>query len=227
MASAPGAGLAGRELPPAQVLAADQRITAWAKELRAAGLDGDMDVLRARAYMDILLGMDSRLAIRDGAARPGGPAVGEPDAFIGEPDPFVPPVGGEPGYGSWRLSTGVPGQPDLIIAVHPIATKECDHRFEAAGHDPGAMLRHLSQIRHATCTAPTCRRPASNCDYEHNVPYETGGRTCLCNGSPKCRGDHRLKQDPRWKVDQHPDGTFTWTTPSGRQYRTEPTRYPI
>jgi Domain of unknown function (DUF222) len=54
------AGLAGRELPPAQVLAADQRVSAWAKELRRAGLDGDMDVLRARAFLDILLGMDSR-----------------------------------------------------------------------------------------------------------------------------------------------------------------------
>jgi Domain of unknown function (DUF222) len=30
------AGLAGRELPPAQVLAADQRVTAWAKQLRQA-----------------------------------------------------------------------------------------------------------------------------------------------------------------------------------------------
>ena len=54
------AGLAGRELPPAQVLAADQRVTAWATELRKAGLDGGMDALRARAYLDILLGMDSR-----------------------------------------------------------------------------------------------------------------------------------------------------------------------
>jgi len=44
---------------------------------------------------------------------------------------------------------------------------------------------------------------------------------------PKCRHEHRLKQDPRWKVEQHPDGTFTWTTPSGRQYTTEPTEYPI
>jgi Domain of unknown function (DUF222) len=34
------AGLAGRELPPAEVLAADQRVTAWAKELRKAGLAG-------------------------------------------------------------------------------------------------------------------------------------------------------------------------------------------
>jgi hypothetical protein len=42
------------------VLAADQRVTAWAKQLRKAGLDGDMDQLRARAYLDILLGTDSR-----------------------------------------------------------------------------------------------------------------------------------------------------------------------
>jgi hypothetical protein len=43
---------------------------------------------------------------------------------------------------------------------------------------------------------------------------------------PKCRYDHRLKQHPKWKVDQLADGTFRWTTPSGRQYTTEPTRYP-
>ena len=54
------AALMGRELPPAEVLAADQRITAWARELKAAGLEGDMDVLRARAYLDLLLGKDSR-----------------------------------------------------------------------------------------------------------------------------------------------------------------------
>ncbi len=54
------AGLAGRELPSAQVLAADQRVTAWAKELRKAGVEGGMDALRAQAYLDILLGTDSR-----------------------------------------------------------------------------------------------------------------------------------------------------------------------
>ena len=51
--------------------------------------------------------------------------------------------------------------------------------------------------------------------------------TTNINGGPKCRHDHRLKQHPRWNVDQLPDGTFQWTTPSGRQYLTEPTRYPI
>ena len=54
------AALAGRELPPDQVLAADERITARARELKAAGLDGGMDELRARALLDLLLGQDSR-----------------------------------------------------------------------------------------------------------------------------------------------------------------------
>ena len=131
------------------------------------------------------------------------------------------------GYGSWRFATGVPGQRDLLVALDPIATGSCDHRFEAAGHDPGRKLRHLAQIRHATCTAPTCRRPATQADFEHNIPYEAGGRTCLCNGGPKCRHDHRLKQHPKWKVEQITPATFRWTAPSGRQYTTEPTRYPI
>jgi len=126
-----------------------------------------------------------------------------------------------------RFTTGVPGQRAWIIDIHPIPAGDCDHRYQAHGHDPGTRLRHLTQIRHATCTAPMCRRPSGRADFEHNTPYEAGGRTCLCNGGPKCRHDHQLKQDPRWKATQHPDGTFTWTTPAGRQYTTGPTEYPI
>jgi len=307
------AALMGRELPPDEVLAADQRITAWAAELKKAGLDGGMDELRARAFLDLLLGKDSRprretTAGGGGPAAPGGPAGGAgPGGFAGQvtltvplgtaagladrpgelaghgpidpwlardlaaaaaqnpkttwcvtvtdeqghavghgcarPEPtshgkragpgppgfsFAParrdgPLGG---YGTWRLRTPGPG-PDLIVTLDPITTDPCDHRFETRGHDPGVRLRHLAQIRHATCTSPICRRPASQCDHEHNTPYEAGGRTCLCNAGPKCRHDHRLKQHPRWHVEQRADGTFRWTAPSGRQYDTEPTRYPV
>jgi Domain of unknown function (DUF222) len=310
------AALMGRELPPDEVLAADQRITAWAHELRKAGLDGDMDVLRARAYLDLLLDKDSRPEPGDGPAQqdvaPGGFAVrgnltvplvtlaGLADrpgqlSGIGPIDPWLArdlaaaaarnprtswcvtatsehgqaafhgcarpapkprPKRGKPGkrdklqstargrdgpgfsftredrdgppggYGTWRLRTPGDG-PDLIVELYSLSTENCDHRFQAKGHDPGVKLRHLAQVRHATCASPVCRRPAGQCDFEHNVPYEAGGRTCLCNGSPKCRHDHRLKQQPGWKVDQLPDGTFRWTTPSGRDYITEPTRYPI
>ncbi len=328
------AALMGRELPPAEALAADQRITAWARELRKAGLDGDMDVLRARAYLDLLLGKDSRPrqdtaagpgaagpdatagpggtggadgAGPDGAAGPGAPdsgprdprggggpgpaspagpagsptagppAGGVPAGFagritltiplatllgladrpgeiggLGPIDPWLardlagaaaqnptttwcvtvtdqhghaighgcarpepkshrkregpgPPGGtgnrdspgvaftatgqhGPPGgYGTWKLRIGASGPPDLLVALDPIATGDCDHRFEAKGHDPGVKLRHLSQVRHATCTSPVCRRPSTQADFEHNIPYEAGGRTCLCNGGPPCK----------------------------------------
>jgi hypothetical protein len=313
------AALAGRELPPTEVLAADQKITWWAQQLKKAGLDGSMDELRARAYLDILLDVDSRPGQGagdgmagtdrresadagpgggqdgpggagsgpDGPSAPGTPAPGGPGTAtipagfagrvtltlplptllnlagrpgeipgIGPIDPALArdlaaaaagnprttwcvtvtdqdrhaighgcarpetisrrtsaskrhqsgrPGGHDPpgrpgfaftgddepgppgGYGTWRLSTGIPGQPDLLARIEPIATDECDHRFAAAGHDPGVMLRHLTQVRHATCTGPTCRRPAARCDFEHNIPYEAGGRTCLCNGNPPCK----------------------------------------
>ena len=340
------AALAGRELPPAQVLAADQRVTAWAKELKRAGLVGTMDELRARAYLDILLGVDSRPlgdgtdggrtgeGPEDGGSGPQGPdgsrnpaSAGSvagviPPGFAGKvnltiplatliglagrpgemagigpidpdlardlaaaaarnprtawcvtvtdqdghaighgcaqrepttrgskiatwpsgsrgghdpPGPDLPRFGftadgqrGPPGgYGTWRLVTGTPGQHDLLIALGSLATGNCGHEYQARGHDPGVTLRHLSQVRHATCTGPACRRPAARADFEHDTPYEAGGRTCLCNGNPKCRYDHRMKQNPRWKSEQLPNGDVRWTTPSGRQYTTEPTRHPI
>ena len=68
------AALMGRELPPDEVLAADQRIRSWAQELRQAGLDGGMDELRARAYLDLLLGKDSRPRAQDTEAA--GPPAG-------------------------------------------------------------------------------------------------------------------------------------------------------
>src|SRR5437016_1284041 len=68
------AALMGCELPPAEALAADEHISARAKELRAAGLEGDMDQLRARAYLDLLLGKDSRPGQDPGGAPGAGPA---------------------------------------------------------------------------------------------------------------------------------------------------------
>ncbi len=96
------AGLTGRELPPAQVLAADQRITWWARQLGKAGLDGDMDVLRARAFLDILLGIDSSPHPHDATgttSTPGQssqPGHGGPGQN-GEPGQHGPGQGGVPG----------------------------------------------------------------------------------------------------------------------------------
>src|SRR6478752_9273321 len=85
------AALMGCELPPDEVLAADQRITAWARELRRAGLEGGMDELRARAFLDLLLGKDSRPRQDAGGGEDGtgpgqsGPGPGGPGSPGGSP----------------------------------------------------------------------------------------------------------------------------------------------
>lgn len=50
------AALAGRDLPPADVLAADKRVDALARSLKATGADGTLDQLRAQVYIALLLG---------------------------------------------------------------------------------------------------------------------------------------------------------------------------
>jgi hypothetical protein len=50
------AALAGRDLPPAAVIAADQHISALARGLRAAGLAGTADQLRAQVFLALLSG---------------------------------------------------------------------------------------------------------------------------------------------------------------------------
>ena len=72
------AALCGRDLPSAEVLAADQRISARARELKSAGMTGTMDELRARAYLDFLLGRGAvpeqgrgRVQVRGGAREAG------------------------------------------------------------------------------------------------------------------------------------------------------------
>ena len=50
------AALAGRDLPPASVLAADQNLSALARQLKSAGAPGTLDQLRAQVYLALLTG---------------------------------------------------------------------------------------------------------------------------------------------------------------------------
>jgi hypothetical protein len=373
------AAVCGRDLPPADALAADQRITAYARELKAAGAEGTMDQLRARAFLDFTLGVSSfpppasdhspdaprpasasggqgpdgpaPAAPETGNAGPGhgsadcagpgstsqpgdgaaGPSAGPPGAPAGPPapatpagTPLAPPAGGpaarvnltiplatllgladrpgeahelgamDPalartlaaaaagnpgttwcvtitdqdghptahgcarparttggtsgdgtrdgpafapqsgrsppgpdGTGAWRLRTpGLAGR-DLAVNIEPLAVTHCDHRHESSGYEPSDRLRHVVEVRDGECTYPPCRRQARNCDFEHAVPYDQGGRTCACNAGARCRHHHHAKQDPGWRLDQDLPGYHKWRTPSGRTYTTGPTTYPI
>jgi hypothetical protein len=113
-----------------------------------------------------------------------------------------------------------------IFSLTLLAGGSCDHAYETAAYRPSPRLRHLTEIRHATCTYPGCRRPATRCDTDHTVAYHRGGRTCLCNLAPLCRHHHEVKQSPGWVLHQTSPGVMTWTTPAGRRYVVGPSDYP-
>jgi hypothetical protein len=374
------AALAGRDLPPAAVLAADANLTALAKQLKAAGGTGTLDTLRAHIYLALLTGapVSSLLpagpspscpsnapADADGPADTSGPSGSSPSSSSspsgsgpsgsnpssngpdggrpGDQDPAditgspsdhpatgpprdgpatgLPTTAGSPavtspgqlawstdpgalcvtgrinltlplatwlghsdasghvaGYGpldatdtrtladalaahpstNWCLTfTGPDGRPIAHGCAHssartgptrrprtgsrdgpgtragpttwtftltPLADGGCDHAWETSAYRPSAGLRHLVNLRHATCVFPGCRRPAAQCDADHTIAYQAGGKTCLCNLAPLCRHHHQVKQTPGWTLEQTSPGTLTWTTPSGRQYTVGPTK---
>jgi hypothetical protein len=385
------AALAGRDLPPASVLAADQNLTALARQLKAAGVPGTMDTLRAQAFLALLTGTSM------GSLPPGGPpAPGDlaPPGFAGDPaEPGFPGpsstvnhscgLGGSidhlPGHGgNLNQASGlngtqnhIPGLSGAVNLTMPLATwlgqsdapghvagygpmdasdsrdlaralaaragnpwcltftdargrpvahgcaragpaagrrrsernagpadeagadaragprhessasdrrsarsragdpptarsragdpptarsragpssrsqagstgdrdrwtftvtllpgGACDHAFQTAAYQPPTGLRHLVEIRHGTCVFPGCRRPAAQCDKDHTVPYNQGGRTCMCNLAPLCRRHHQAKQAGDWQLDQPDPGVLVWRLPHGRSYHVEPTAYP-
>ena len=120
------AALMGRELPPDEVLACDQRITAWAGELRKAGLEGGMDELRARAFLDLVLGKDSR------PRAPGAAGTTGRDAAAGAgPGPGTGPAGGPAG----GAAGGFAGRVTLTVPLGT-AAGQADRPGELAGHGP-------------------------------------------------------------------------------------------
>jgi hypothetical protein len=128
------------------------------------------------------------------------------------------------GYGSWLLS--LPGGGQLLLDLHAVPLTDCGHQHATSAYRPGKLLRHLIEIRDGECTHPSCSHPAAQCDFEHAVPYDKGGRTCGCNAGARSRRCHRVKQMPGWELTQPKPGWHQWRTPTGRTYTQGPKKYP-
>jgi hypothetical protein len=126
------AALAGRDLPPAGTLAADQHLTGLAQGLRAAGVAGTMDQLRAQVFIALLTGQPVTSLLPPGTASSpetsdsgipgasgGGGAPGGPGASGGGRAPGGPGAsggGGAPGGPRW------PGLAGLVNLTMPLGT---------------------------------------------------------------------------------------------------------
>ena len=73
------------------------------------------------------------------------------------------------------------------MTITPLQTGTCTHPREPRAYQPSAALRHIIEIRQATCSRPGCRRAATACDLDHTIPYHLGGRTCECGIGPTCK----------------------------------------
>jgi hypothetical protein len=269
------AALAGRELAPADAVAADAALSADAGWLRDNGLAGTLAELRAAAYLARLSGRDlAGLLPRNNPTDPGPGTAASPGSGSGQPRgsihltmPLAALAGltGAPGeiagYGPadaatcrdlaerlgstsrWCLTLTGPdgravahacagrhgpdaGQPLITWAaglrgkLQLLESGTCRHTRQTPAYVWPASLRHLIEVRQRTCAAPGCRRPAARCDIDHTIPFDNGGPTCECNGSPLCRRHHRCKQAPGWHLTQDQPGVMTWQLPSGREYQT-------
>jgi hypothetical protein len=112
------------------------------------------------------------------------------------------------------------------LKVGPIEAGTCTHAREVPGYRIPESLHHIVKVRQRTCVNPICARPAQSCDDDHTLPYDQGGRSCECDLGPACRGCHRTKQTPGWRLEQPSPGVLVWHLPNGRSFTVRPGVYP-
>lgn len=94
---------------------------------------------------------------------------------------------------------------------------------DSPGYRPPAALAEFIRWRDLTCRWPGCDAPV--CDTDHTVPYPFGP-THPSNLKLYCRVHHLVKTfycgPGGWTENQYPDGTVTFTAPTGHRYTTHP-----
>lgn len=111
---------------------------------------------------------------------------------------------------------------DLVAAGARVTTVGGAAELSAEpGYRPSAKLTTWVRTRDLVCSFPGCNHPAHRCDVDHCVPWPAGA-THPGNLSAKCRTHHLLKTFGGWTDYQHPDGTHTWTSPTGHSFNTVP-----
>jgi hypothetical protein len=165
------------------------------------------------------------------AEKTGARDVASPDARLhGESADFAadsqPAVTGSPAV---ILGGGIVPAPllaELIAtgaAVKPVS--DAGARGTENRYRPSAKLAAFIRLRDMRCMFPGCGVAAQHCDLDHATPWPQGA-THPGNLGSKCRTHHLLKTFPAadggWTDVQHPDGSHTWTSPTGQIYHTTP-----
>jgi hypothetical protein len=92
------------------------------------------------------------------------------------------------------------------------------------GYVPSEALGRLVDLRDVTSTFPGDSTPARRTDRDHRIPWPLGP-TSAENLQNIGRRQHRAKH-AGWTTRLGPDGSTTWTSPTGGVYTRRPKRTP-
>nr|MBU9943471.1 HNH endonuclease [Dermatophilaceae bacterium] len=110
--------------------------------------------------------------------------------------------------------------PDLHLRLTTPADTATDPTSSTT-YRPGKALARAVRTRDHHCRFPGCTTPATQCDLDHARPWPQGPTT-IDNLHTLCRFHHLFKHHAHWTIHLDPDGTATWTAPTGRQHTTTP-----
>jgi len=200
----------GVALSSADAELAWQRVDVAARHL--AGIDGEtrtLDQLRADVAADLLTGRaDPQTAPRVsvGLLVPVLTLLGASD----EPTMLDGRVPIDPDTAR-RLTADAPSLHRIL--THPVSSAVLD--VDRTSYRPPADLKRWLELRDRTCRFPGCGVPARRCDVDHTVRWARGGATSANNLAHLSERHHTRKDRTRWRLDRKPDGTLTWTSPTG------------
>jgi hypothetical protein len=82
--------------------------------------------------------------------------------------------------------------------------------------------RRAAHIRDRGCVFPNCDAPVSWTDLHHVQHWRHGGPTDLQNLACLCRRHHGVVHSKGWSMARGPDGSWVFTTPTGRTLTSHP-----
>ena len=96
------------------------------------------------------------------------------------------------------------------------------HTLTVDTRNASADMRRYLRVRDGACRFPGCRRPATQCELDHTVPWACDGKTDVENLAFLCPRHHTQKHQKPWRVRHLGGGILEWTSPLGDVIVTKP-----
>jgi hypothetical protein len=203
------------ELTAEEALAAHKRIDTLARQAKTPGDTRTVGQRRADVLMDLILGDgDKRCNVTMNVTVPLTTLIGL-NEHPGELSGYGPITAEH----ARELATNATWRRILTDPAGQVL--EVSRRR----HAPAALAEHV-RLRDRTCRVPGCAVLAEDTEIDHTVRHMDSGETSAANTGAYCKYHNLWKERSPWTVSQPSPGTFTYTSPEGRSYTTNPDPYP-